>query len=218
MIARNLIADIPPLTPDDTVQRALEWMDDFHVRHLPVVETGDLLGLLNEEACLDQPQEAPLHALGSDLLKPFLRENQHLFDAIRLIAEQDLSAVPVLNQNGKYIGMVTMESLLKHFAESGSVAHPGAVIILEMHHRDYALSEIARLVEMENAKILSSNISSQYGTTELEVTLKLNTEDIRHVVATLERFGYNVKAAFHESAYMDPLKERYESLLNYLRV
>ena len=90
--------------------------------------------------------------------------------------------------------------------------------IRDRNKRDYSLAEIARLVESENASILSSFISSRPDSSKLEVTLKLNRREIKHIVATFERFEYVVKASFQESDYMDSLMERYDSLMNYLSV
>ena len=66
--------------------------------------------------------------------------------------------------------------------------------------------------------ILSSFISSPYGQNFLELTLKLNKEDLKHIVATLERFDYNVKSSYYESEFIDTLNDRYDSLMRFLNV
>mgnify|MGYP000024967381 CR=1 FL=1 len=116
------------------------------------------------------------------------------------------------------MGLITVEDLIKKLADTGSITHPGGVLVLEMAPRDYSLSEIARIIELENATILSSFISSPFGTDNLELTLKLNKEDLKHIVATLERFEYNVKSSFYESDYIDSLHDRYDELMRYLNV
>ena len=52
----------------------------------------------------------------------------------------------------------------------------------------------------------------------MELTLKINKEDLKHVVATLERFGYDVKSSFYESEFLDNLTDSYDSLMRYLNV
>ena len=85
-----------------------------------------------------------------------------------------------------------------------------------MSPHDYSLAEIARLIESENTKILSCFLSSPHGKESLELTLKLSREDLKHVIATLQRFGYEIKSSFYESDFLDDLKDRYDALMKYL--
>jgi len=137
---------------------------------------------------------------------------------MKLVVDFNLTVIPVLNDEGDYMGLITIEDLLRKLADTGSITQPGGVLVLEMAPRDYSLSEISRLIELENAMILSSFISSPYGTNNLELTLKLNKEDLKHIVATLERFGYDVTSSFYESEFIDTLNDRYEGLMRYLDV
>ncbi len=220
MFASNLISyAVPPLMKKDSGEKALNWMSDFHVRHLPVVEDGQFLGILSEDEVLNfiHP-ELSLEENQPLLIQRYVHPTQHLFDVMKLIIDTDLTIVPVLDEVGKYLGLITLESTVKHFAETTAITHPGGVLVLDMAPRDYSLAEIARIIESEAAKILSCYISSPYGTERLEVTIKLNKQDLKHIVATLERFDYQIKTSFFESDYLDSLKERYEGLMRYLNV
>ncbi|MGH1336327.1 MAG: CBS domain-containing protein [Aureispira sp.] len=220
MYASTLISySVPPLKRSDTGVKALLWMNDFHVRHLPVVEDGKLLGILSEDEVLNfvDPDQT-IQESASVLLEKYVPANKHLYDIMRLIVNYNLTVIPVLNEEGEYIGLITVDDLIKKLAATGSITHPGGVLVLSMAPRDYSLSEISRLIEAENTTILSSFISSPYGNNQLELTLKLNKEDLKHVVATLERFGYDVKSSFYESEIIDTLQDRYEALMRYLDV
>ena len=220
MYASSLISySVPPLKTTDTGVKALLWMNDFHVRHLPVVEDGKLLGILSEDEVLNFiDAEATIKESKPVLLPKFVPAQKHLYDIMKLVVNFNLTVIPVLNNEGDYMGLITIEDLIKKLADTGSITHPGGVLVLEMAPRDYSLSEISRLIELENATVLSSFISSPYGTNTLELTLKLNKEDLKHIVATLERFEYKVKSSFYESEYIDTLHDRYEGLMRYLNV
>lgn len=221
MQALSLISNqLPPLKTSDSGEKALAWMADFHVRHLPLIKDGNYLGMIAEENLWDLPDiKMPVGQLvETDLKRPFVLANHHLYDVMKAFVDNKLTSMPVLALDGKYQGLVTMENLLKYFADTFAVTHPGAVVIIEMDYRDYSLSEIARIVESEKAVILSSFVSSPHGTTKLELTLKINKQDLKHVAATLERFGYKVMAQYDESDMNDALKERYEMLMNYLDI
>ena len=124
----------------------------------------------------------------------------------------------MIDKNKSFLGVITLETLLAHFAQSTSLTEVGSILVLEIGRRNYSLAEIARLAEYEQATILSSAILSQPDSMNLEVTLKFNTREINGLVATYERFGYNVKASFQESDYLDDLQERYDALMSYLNV
>lgn len=220
MRAAQLISyAVPPLKLSDNGDKALSWMSDFHVRHLPIVEEGQLVGIVSEDDLLNMLD--PEQSLGESELEYRLQSvhaNQHFYDVMKIIVDTSLSVVPVIDEEKKYLGIITLEELIKHLADTGAVTQPGGIIILEIPPRDYSLAEIARLVESENALILSSFISSPYGKEILELTLKLNKQDLKHVVATLERFKYVVKDAFFESDYLDSLQDRYDALMRYLNI
>lgn len=220
MYAASLISySVPPLKLSDSGAKAQMWMNDFHVRHLPVVKDGKLLGILSEDEVLNfVDAESTIEESKAVLLYRFVSAQKHLYDIMKLVVNYNLTIIPILNDNGDYMGLITIEDLIKKLADTGSITHPGGVLVLEMAPRDYSLSKIAQIIEMENATILSSFISSPYGNNDLELTLKLNKEDLKHIVATLERFEYNVKSSFYESDFIDPLQDRYDELMRYLNV
>lgn len=219
MIAGNLLSqEIIPLRTSDTGQEALGVMNDFYVKHLPIVNNKQLLGLISEDDILNYDVEEAVGSYQLSLNHPQVRENDHVYEVMRMLAEYQLTVVPVVDIEGNYLGLVSQDDLLRFFANIGSFSEPGSIIVLEMSKQDYSLAELGRIVESENAAILSSFITSSLDSTQIDVTIKINRKDISRVIATLVRFNYQVKASFQEAEYFDSLKERYDSLINYLNV
>lgn len=220
MYAAELISyAVPPLKSTDNGVKALMWMNDFHVRHLPVVDEGKLLGILSEDEVINFiDPESSIASSKPVFMHNFVHSDQHLYDVMKLVVNFNLTTIPVLNKDGSFIGLITIEDLIKKLADTGSITHPGGVIVIEMEARDYSLAELSRIIEMENAKILSSFISSPIGGEHVELTLKINKEDLKHIIATLERFEYKIKSSFYESDMLDSLNDRYESLMRFLNV
>jgi CBS domain-containing protein len=218
MLAANLISyTIPPLVGKDSGEKALNWMNDFHVRHLPVLKDGRLLGILSEDEVLNfMEPELSIEENKPELIFKSLTPERHLFDVMKLIVDSNLTVVPVVDSQNKYLGLITLENIVKHFAETVAITQPGGIIVIEMNPIDYSLAEIARLIESENTKILSCFLSSPYGEERIELTLKLSRQDLKHVIAKLSRFGYEVKSSFYESEYLEDLKSRYDGLMRYL--
>ena len=219
MIAEQLISDtIVPLRTSDTGANALSIMTDFFIRHLPIVNKEELLGLLSEDDVLDHDAAEPVGSYQLSLHHPFVREKDHLYDVLRLIAEHQLTVIPVIDSQRKYIGLITLEDLVRHLVELGAFKEPGGIVVLEMGRQDYSLAEIARIVESENAVILSCQVQSDPESSRIDVTIKINRQNIQSILATFERFNYQVKASFNEAEYFDTLRERYDGLMTYLNV
>ncbi len=219
MIAENLISDsIVPLRTSDTGEEALEIMNEFHVRHLPIVNNEQLLGLISEEDILDRDVKDDIGGFSLSVRYPYVQATDHLYEVMRLFAEQNLTVIPVVTGEQHYLGMILLEDLLHYFAASGAFTDPGSIVVLEMGRVDYSLSEIARIVESEGAVILSTFMHTYPESARIDVTIKINRQSIGAIIATLERFDYNIKAAFNEQQYQEVLKDRYDSLISYLNV
>lgn len=208
-----------PLRTSDTGRDALNYMYIFHVRHLPIVNNEQLLGIISEDEIMANDVDEPIGAYGLSLGRAYVKEDDHLYDVMKMSADYQLTVVPVVDESDTYKGLVTQDDLVRYFGNIGAFTEPGSVIVLEMGKMDYSLAEISRIIESEGAAILSTFITSPNNSTRMDVTIKVNKQDIRHIVATLERFDYNIKASFQEREYIDDtLRERYESLMNYLSV
>lgn len=219
MIAENLITDtLAPLRLDDTGQEALTIMNLFGVRHLPLVDENVFKAVVSEDDILANNIDNQIGSYEVTMVSAFVRSYDHIYEVMRLMAEKNVTIIPVLNNENAYIGMISQNDLLNYFANSSSFAEPGSIVVLEMGKRDYSLAEISRIVESENTAILSSFITSRPDSQKLDVTLKLSTQSIQNVIATLERFDYVIKASFNESDYLDSLKERYDALMSFLNV
>jgi CBS domain-containing protein len=220
MLAKELIKDlIPPLKTSDTGLKALNWMEEFKVKHLPIVNKEDFLGLISEEdiLSLNTPEE-PLGNHALSLIRPFVTEDQHVYEVIKLITKLRLTLVPVLSNRDLFLGVITIPDLMDAIAELTAVNNPGGIIVLELNVNDYSLSEIAQIVESDDAKILSLYVSPQANSTKIEVTIKLNKVDVTRILASFNRYEYNVKASYHESEFNEDMQDRFDSFMNYLNI
>lgn len=219
MIAEELISnEIPPLKTSDSGLKAFSWMEEFRISHLPIVNHQELLGVISEEDIFDlNSPEEPLGNHRLSLQKPYVRNYQHIYEVIKLVADLNLSLVPVLDEQDKYLGVITLPDLIKKLAELSSIKDNGAILVLEMNVRDYNLSQIAQIVESNDCRILSVYINTIPDSTKMDVILKLNRTDIRGVIATFNRYNYIVKASYNEVGH-DEVNERYDLLMNYLNM
>lgn len=220
MIARHLITEeILPLKTSNTGEQALNLMDELKVSHLPIVNGENLLGLISEQDIYDLNNlKQPLGNHRLSIKHPFVNEHQHLYDVLKLVSSLKLTLIPVLDDHENYLGCISMQNLVSYMANSFALDNPGGIIVLELSENDYNLSEIAQIVQSNDAKVLSLFMASYTESTKLEVAIKLNKTDIGAVLQTFDRYGYYVKASFGEEDDIEILKENYDSLINYLNI
>lgn len=221
MVAVDLISDnIPPLKTSDTGQTALNWMEIFRISHLPIVNNLDFLGLISDTDIYDMNQpEEPIGNHELTLLKPYVKDHQHIFEVIGLAARLKLTVVPVLDDNNHYLGVITISDLVRNIAAISSMDQPGGIIVLEMVERDYSLTQISQIIESNNIKVLSMYITSPADSTRLEVTLKVNATDLLAVIRTFERYNYDVKTWITENDSLEKFySERFDLLMKYLNM
>jgi acetoin utilization protein AcuB len=220
MLAIELIADvIPPVHTSDSIQKVMERMLEFRLRHLPIVNEQQFLGLISDADLTEEGDyQASIGSLGLSLVNPYVLEDQHIYDVIRLFFEQQLTIVPVLDAKKNYLGMISINMMNENFAKLTAVAEPGGIIVLEITNKNNSLAHMAQIVESDNAQILSSYVRTFPDSTRMEVTLKVNKLDISAIVATFLRYEYDIKATFNHSGDNDNSKDRYDSLMNYLNL
>jgi acetoin utilization protein AcuB len=220
MLAVELISDaVPPVHTSDSIQKVFDRMAEFRVRHLPIVNEEQFLGLLSEDDLIEEPDyNTPIGALALSLVNPYVLEEQHIYDVIRLFYEQNLSVVPVLDAKKDYQGLISINTMNEYFAKLTSVSEPGGIIVLEISNKNNSLAHMSQIVESDNAQILSSYTRTFPESTRMEVTLKVNKQDISNIIATFLRYEYDVKATFNFTDHNDNAKDRFDSFMNYLNL
>jgi acetoin utilization protein AcuB len=220
MLAEELINPATPvLRPYDSVGQAVDLMDEYGIRQLALVEDEVYKGLLSEDTLLSFPDDEKL--LSELNLPPNpVHANlfQHIFEVMGIANQYRLDSVPVLDEDKLYAGTIVVTDMLAKFAGLLGTQEAGAVVVLKMSNRDYSMTDISRLVESNNTKIISSYFSgAEYGAIDqATLTLKLNRTEVSAVVATFERFGYSVENVYANEPLENPDRHRLDLLLRYL--
>lgn len=216
MQAADLLArDFPVLSPTDDVQAAVDIFLDTCVCHIPVINEDKILqGVFPVDilASLENKKQ-PIVNFKADWLNNSVFPDQPGLFIFELISRLELSAIPVVNENREYIGTIETQDLLKRIGSYYSFMEPGGLITLILGPRDYNLSEISRIVESNNAKILTLYLEQIEKSDQLRLTLKISTTDLSHIFATFERFRYNIDYYTSTATQQDELKDRYDLMI-----
>ena len=220
MKASQLIKeDILPLNITDNASEALSKMNEYKTSHFPVIDNGKFIGVISEADIFNHEN------INNSLQKEFIyfdnfyiKEHQYIYDVLKLANSQKLSIIPVVDDKGQYIGSITQNDIIAFFAKSMSINSPGGVIILEVNINDYSLTEIANIVESNDAKVLSSYIISSVNSSRLEIIIKVSKLNLNSLLQTFERYKYQINASFGEEIDYADIKDNYDSLMNYINV
>ncbi|MFT3678413.1 MAG: CBS domain-containing protein [Chitinophagaceae bacterium] len=210
---------IPYLHLKDKVEDALQLINDNQVAHLPVVEEGRLLGVLSEDDLLDADnEEGTVEQLQPLFVQAAVKNTEHFLKALQITVDNNLSLVPITDEENQILGVIAYGDLLRYAADFMSLHEPGGLIVLEVDTNQYSFNEISKLVETNDAQITQLNTTNNAETGKMQVTIRINKPEISDVVATFQRYEYNVKYYFGEELYTNELRDNYDNLMNYLKV
>ena len=216
-IQELLVHDLPLLQLSDTVQHALQCMHEFRVQHLPVVDRNHYIALVNEDDLLDyDDDEKPLGQTPCLQVMPRVAELAHPLQAVRLMKEMQLSVLPVCDDGGALLGVLTRERLFDYLANHQAFQHDGAVVVLDMDPRQYSVAELARICESNNMHLLYLYQQELTESGRLLITFCVNKRDVQALLATLERFNYPVEGVWAGEEKMNDMQDNYNALMHYL--
>ncbi len=219
MTAKDLINYmIPPLKPEDDLTKAREWMDEFKTAELPVSEEGRFLGLVDEDMIYDQVNAQEVSDLMLKGQECFVHHNKHYYEVLSKAYNQGFRLVAVLDDKDGYLGVVSIQDVVQAFAQASSINSPGAILVVRVEENEYSLSNIARMIEMNDVKILSTHLApipESPGSSRM--TIKLDSEEISQVKTVLENNKIAVEATFNTTALSYDEKERLDLLMKYLK-
>lgn len=219
MIAQDLIQlDIVPLNTSDTVASALQKMEELGFVHWPIVEEGLYEGLLSEDLALDNDENTIIESLRHQLIHSSVKSDRHLTDAMRKYGEERVSILPVVNSDNHFLGYLLPQDILRSFGQTFGLQAPGSVLVLEVNPYDYAMSQIAQIVESNDAKILTSYVEADTDRQKYTVTIRINFTDLSAIIASFRRYDYTIVDAWHENRYERDLKQKFDQFMNYLNM
>ena len=219
MLAKDIaILGFPMLRLEDNAAFILKCMEDFEVQHLPVVKDEYFIGLVSKENVLDMDAKQTIAQLIDPLVRFGIAGSAHFLTALHLFSKHQLTLLPVLNDQQECVGVIPQKNLNDQLAQFLGLDQPGAVIVLSISPLQYSLAEMSRLVETNNAQIVQLNSFFDETNGSMVITIKLNREEASSIIATFQRYDYQVLHYFGNSPLNNDIEDHYHHLMNYLDV
>lgn len=118
---RVLVKDImnsPVFTfaPTKQISEAINDMKKFHKRHYPIVEQNVIIGIVSERDLLTaKANHLPPSTMVNDIMTNeviLVKENTDIRIVSKIMVEENISSLPVIDDNDALIGMITKTDLL----------------------------------------------------------------------------------------------------------
>jgi CBS domain-containing protein len=219
MLTPQLIAShYPTVKLEEKVSLVLQLMDDYDVLHIPVTRDDKYVGLISKDDLLDADESLPIAGIECELIKASVKDDDHFLTAVKLCVDHNLTLIPIVSTENEVTAVLNNMDLLKAMARFTGVEEPGGIIVLEMEKRNFSFSDLGRLVETNDAYITQLNTFVEADTNLILVTIKVNKFEISDIVATFQRYEYNIRYYFGEELYTNELKDNYNSLMHYLNI
>ena len=212
-------AGYPWVQHTESVATALAMMEDEQLTHLPVVEGTTYQGLVSREALYEVSDDSiALDQLGWPLPRPSVKPTDHFLAAVQVMGEQGLSLVPVITEQQELLATISALELTTTIGKFLGLQAGGALLVLEKEAQQYTASEVAKLVESNDAQLLQLNTTVNAQTGHIQITIRLNKYEVSDVIATFQRYDYTVRFYVGEEQYANELKSNYDHLIHYLKI
>ena len=106
--------------------------------------------------------------------------------------------------------------MLRFLAKRAGWGFPGSTIVLELLPKDLSPGELFRIVEVDGAQVTSYNVAAVENSELLEVTFKVNTEEIESLLSSLQRHEYTVQSFYNAPELEDEMRARFDAFMKYL--
>jgi hypothetical protein len=206
--------DFPAFDITDSIEEAAEVAREFHYSHVFVTRNNVFLGAISQ-AFLEESPEGSLQTLEIHFERFAVLKEWHLLDTIKLFHIFNSNLVPIIDKEEQYLGYISWDDIFNEFSKYPLFSENGAVIIVQKNARDYSFSEIAKIIEENNAKIFGSFINDINGD-DVQITLKISNENLSSIDETFKRYGYEVVIKHYDDQKEELLKARFGFFQKYL--
>ena len=209
--------DYKPLHIDDSISSVQDFFADANFTHFPVIEERVYVGSINAEDAETFDFDKKISDYRFNLEGFFARTTMIWLDVLEIFAQNQSNILPVLTPENTYVGYYEIQDIIRFFNDTPFLKEHGGIVVVEKPILEYSMSEVAQIVESNDAKLLGCFLSTSTAQ-NVQITLKISSGSINEIIQTFRRYGYSIISENQEDSYLTNLKERSDYLAKYLNI
>lgn len=204
------------ISPNSSVAEAWRLMNEHHHTHLPVVEKGQVLGMItlkdfgigpslgflsnhSPARYMSREQEQLLHKIMVREVMPeegmgiIISSEAHIEQAAKLLLENKISGLPVVDDDDNLVGIITQTDILAAFLDLMAVNSKGARIDLRVDDDPETLVTIGRILSQHQVRI-DNLVTMKANHDPPLMILQMNSTQVKPIASDLEAAGFKVES------------------------
>jgi acetoin utilization protein AcuB len=195
--------------PEASVFEAQELMADNSIRHLPVInDNQQLIGIVTDrdirsalpyhfirESCSKEQREQICALTVKDIMTrdPIsISPTYTIQDALLMIQNSKVGALPVVDDDGKLSGILSVRDLMRAFINVLGIGEPGTLLCVLVKEEVGQLKKIVDTITEENISFGSILVARYWDQDKRAVFIYLLTLNVAHVKKKLVDLGFTL--------------------------
>lgn len=208
-VSRSMVSQVITIDKDASVFKAQEQMAANGIRHLPIVDKDNrLLGIVTDRDIRSALPYTLIKEKGSSAERDKLAKLKvedimtrdpktispmyTIQDALMLIQKEKVGAFPVVDDDGKLKGILSVRDLLRAFVNVLGIGEPGTLLCIEMEEKVGQLKNIVDAITEENISFGSVLVARTWDEGKRAVFPYLLTNNVARIKKKLTGMGYKL--------------------------
>ncbi len=208
-VSRSMTRKVLTVDPDKTVFEAQELMATNHIRHLPVVgQNQQLIGIVTDrdirsalpynfikDSCSPEQREEICSLTVKDIMTadPITVSPMYTIqDALLLVQNSNVGALPVVEEDGRLSGILSVRDLLRAFINVLGIGEPGTLLCILVEEKVGQLKKIVDAVTEENISFGSVLVARYWDENKRAVFTYLLTQNVAKIKRKLADLGFTL--------------------------
>ena len=208
-VSNSMISQVITIDKDASVFEAQEKMAANGIRHLPIVDADNrLIGIVTDrdirsampyrlikEKGIAEERQKLAHLKVEDIMArnpKTISPKDTIQDALLMIQKEKVGAFPVVGEDGKLAGILSVRDLLRAFINVLGIGQPGTLVGIEVKEKVGQMKKIVDAITEENISLGSVLVARTWETGNRAVFPYLLTNNVAKVKKKLADMGYKL--------------------------
>jgi len=207
LVKKWMTKDVSTVDIDDSMKTAIKLMEDYNIRRIPVLKKDRLKGIVSY-LDINRESASQANALAvSELnyliekikVKDIMSANPKTIsphdtveEAAVVMLEQKIGSLPVIDSNGKLIGIITESDIFKVLISMTGIKQGGIQFAFNLPDKSGSIKEVADVFRSYGGSMLSIMTSYEHaekGYRQVYIRMKnIEREELNKLINELKRF------------------------------